>query len=808
MKGINSILLLYLWRMKTLFDTEQTDEPKGNDNQAVNEFAYLDELNPVQRQAVEQMEGPVMVIAGPGSGKTRVLTYRIAHIIKKGTAPYRILSLTFTNKSAREMKERIEKIVGQDAARQLWMGTFHSIFARILRVEAEKLGYPANFTIYDTQDSKNLLKNIVKEQNLNPDIYKPNVVYNRISNAKNNLISPQAYKAHAGLMENDRHNNVPQIAELYERYLRRCRQAGAMDFDDLLVNMYGLLKRLPEVLEKYQNKFQFLMVDEFQDTNLAQYLIIRTLAGKHKNICVVGDDAQSIYAFRGATIENILSFEKDYKNVKTFRLEQNYRSTKAIVRTANEVINHNKNQITKEIWTSNDDGDKIKLIEAANDTDEAKMVAGSIFETRLRNHFRNEDFAILYRTNAQSRLFEEALRKQNIPYRVYGGLSFFQRKEIKDMMAYLRLTVNNNDEEALRRVINYPKRGIGKTTTDKMAAFAAAEQKPLWEIASNIHLYQFSPRVKTGVGAFVNMIRLFMKHVQKEDAFALAQRIGRMSGLNKELHSDKSVEGISRQENIQELFNSIKEFTDSKKEEAVEQPDGSFAAADSSLGAYLQEVSLLTDMDENEEDSDNKVKMMTVHSAKGLEFPAVYIVGLEEELFPSKRSKTQSDIEEERRLFYVAITRAEKQLSLSYANCRYKFGNLVYSEKSRFVEEISPLHLEMLGGKPSVQERSFGSSNAYDSFKDSIGNNVRSAEKRRREQQLKQYQPPAELIKNFKASPIPLIKEGSTILHLRFGMGEVLKVEGAADKPIALIEFEHHGEKKIMLKFAKLMVVG
>ncbi len=796
--------------MKTLFDIEQTDEPKGNDNQPENEFAYLDELNPVQRQAVEQITGPVMVIAGPGSGKTRVLTYRIAHIIKKGNAPYRILSLTFTNKAAKEMKERIEKIVGEQAARQLWSGTFHAIFARILRVEAEKIGYPSNFTIYDTQDSKNLLKNIIKEQNLNPDIYKPNVVYNRISNAKNNLISPQAYKAHAGLMENDKHANVPKIADLYGRYMRRCRQAGAMDFDDLLVNMYGLLKKVPEVLEKYQNKFHFLMVDEFQDTNLAQYLIIRTLADKRKNICIVGDDAQSIYAFRGATIENILSFEKDYPNVKTFRLEQNYRSTKAIVRTANEVINYNKKQIAKKIWTSNDDGDKIKLIEAANDSDEAKIVAGSIFETRLRNHFKNEDFAILYRTNAQSRLFEEALRKRNIPYRVFGGLSFFQRKEIKDMMAYLRLTVNNNDEEALRRVINYPKRGIGKTTTDKMAAFAVAEQKPLWEIAANIQLYQFSQRVKTGVGGFVNMIRLFMKHLQKEDAFELAQRIGRMSGLTKAIHSDRSVEGISRQENIQELFNSIKEFTDSKKEEAVELEDGSFAAADSSLGAYLQEVSLLTDMDQGEEDSNDKVKLMTVHSAKGLEFPAVYIVGLEEELFPSKRSKTQSDIEEERRLFYVAITRAEKQLTLSYANCRYKFGSLVYSEKSRFVEEISPLYLDMIGGKPAARERRFGSSSSYESFKesDSIGNNVRSAQKRNLQKKRAAVQPSAELVKNFKASPVLQIKPGCQVLHLRFGMGEILRIEGAADKPIAVIDFEHHGEKKIMLKFAKLMVVG
>ncbi|MFK7905475.1 MAG: ATP-dependent helicase, partial [Chitinophagales bacterium] len=767
--------------MNTLFDIEQTDEPKGDDNQVVNEFAYLDELNPVQRQAVEQIEGPVMVIAGPGSGKTRVLTYRIAHIIKKGNAPYRILSLTFTNKAAKEMKERIQKIAGEQAAKQLWSGTFHAIFARILRVEAEKIGYPSNFTIYDTQDSKNLLKNIIKEQNLNPDTYKPNVVYNRISNAKNNLISPQAYKNHAGLMENDKHGNVPKIAELYGRYMRRCRQAGAMDFDDLLVNMYGLLKKVPEVLEKYQNKFHFLMVDEFQDTNLAQYLIIRTLADKRKNICIVGDDAQSIYAFRGATIENILSFEKDYKNVKTFRLEQNYRSTKAIVRTANEIINYNKKQIAKKIWTDNDDGDKIKLIEAANDTDEAKIVAGSIFESRLRHHFKNEDFAILYRTNAQSRLFEEALRKRNIPYKVFGGLSFFQRKEIKDMMAYLRLTVNNNDEEALRRVINYPKRGIGKTTTDKMAAFAAAEQKSFWEIAANIHLYQFSTRVKTGVGGFVNMIRLFMKHLLKEDAFELAQRIGRMSGLTKAIHSDRSVEGISRQENMQELFNSIKEFTDTKQEEAVEQEDGSFAPADSSLGAYLQEVSLLADVNDKEEDSNDKVKLMTVHSAKGLEFKAVYIVGLEEELFPSKRSKTQSDIEEERRLFYVAVTRAEKQLSLSYANCRYKFGSLVYSEKSRFVEEISPMYLDMLGGKPAARERKFGSSSSYESFKesDSIGNNVRSAQKQNLQKKRLAVQPSAELVKNFKASPVSQIKQGCQVLHLRFGMGEILRIEGA-----------------------------
>ncbi len=803
--------------MKTLFDFEPTEQPKKDETPVVptikkeeapipEDFDYLSGLNEIQRKAVEHIEGAVMVIAGPGSGKTRVLTYRIAHIIKQGNRPYRILALTFTNKSAREMKERIQKIVGEQAAKQLWMGTFHSIFARILRVEAEKIGYPSNFTIYDTQDSKNLIKNIVKEQNLNPDVYKPNVVYNRISNAKNNLISPKAYEAHAGLMENDRHNNVPKIADLYGRYLRRCRQAGAMDFDDLLVNMYGLLKRVPEVLEKYQNKFRFLLVDEFQDTNLAQYLIIRTLAAKYKNICIVGDDAQSIYAFRGATIENILSFEKDYPKGTTYRLEQNYRSTKAIVRTANEVINNNKKQLAKQIWTSNEDGNKIKMMVAANDTDEAKMVAGSIFETRLRNHFKNEDFAILYRTNAQSRLFEESLRKRNIPYRVYGGLSFFQRKEIKDMMAYLRLTVNQNDEEALRRVINYPKRGIGKTTMDKVAALAAAHEIPIWKVVSEIHLHKFSTRVKTAIGGFVNMIRLFIKHLEKEDAYELAKRIGRMSGLLKSLHSDKSVEGISRHENIQELFNSIKDFTDSKKEEAVEQEDGSFEAADSSLGAYLQEVSLLTDMDENEEESDDKVKMMTVHAAKGLEFKAVYIVGLEEELFPSKRSKTQSDIEEERRLFYVAITRAEKQLTLSYANCRYKFGNLIYSEKSRFTDEISPFHLDIVGGKPSNKRR-FESSSSYGSFKDSIKSNVRMAQNKSLQGKKPSYETPAELIKNFKPSPVSQIKPGCKVLHLRFGMGKVINVEGAKDKPIAMIQFEDNGEKKIMLKFAKLMVV-
>ncbi len=760
-------------------------------------FDYLNELNKVQRAAVEQTEGPVMIIAGPGSGKTRVLTYRIAHLINLGKAPYNLLSLTFTNKAAREMKERIEQIVGGEAAQQLWMGTFHSIFARILRIEAQHLGYPTNFTIYDTEDTKKLIAAIVKERGFNSDIYKPNVVYSRISNAKNKMISPAAYQTNLQLKARDEIDGLNRIEDLYALYIKRCRRAGAMDFDDLLLNMYYLLAKFPEVLQKYQHKFRYILIDEFQDTNFVQYAIVKKLVGEGRNICVVGDDAQSIYAFRGATIRNILNFEKDYPKLNIYKLEQNYRSTKNIVQVANTIIKNNKNQIAKQIWTSNQEGQKINLIKAATDTDEGKLVADSIYETRLRHHFKNEEFAILYRTNAQSRIIEEALRRRGIGYKVYGGLSFFQRKEIKDMMAYLRLTVNPHDEEALRRVINYPKRGIGKATIDKIAITADKMDKPIWDILLKINGFKLATRTKKSIISFVNLIRNFKQRQAKESAYELAKYIGRLTGLVQELHNDKTVEGLSRFENLEELFNSIKEFVDNKVRENLEKPND---RVDDSLGAYLQEVSLLTSMDTGEESAE-QVKLMTVHSAKGLEFPCVYIIGLEDKLFPSARSmKSVQDLEEERRLFYVAVTRAKEKLVLSAAMSRRKFGAIQYSDISRFVQEIDPNYLKIVGGKPTF---SGYKSDSYDAFKKS--ENIRNSIKNAKNQQQKK---PIAPIKDFKPSNPADIQVNSVVVHNRFGKGTVLSIDGRGDRRMAIIAFEHAGEKRILVRYAKLMIVG
>lgn len=765
------------------------------------DFSYLEALNEVQRQAVATVEGPVMIVAGPGSGKTRVLTFRIAHLINLGYKPYHILSLTFTNKAAREMKDRIQHIVGNHA-KSLWMGTFHSVFARILRIEAETLGYPSNFTIYDTEDAKNLLKQIIKERNLNKDLYAPNLVMGRISNAKNNLLTPTAYLQNEQLKLADAAAKRPQIGELYRIYVNRCRQAGAMDFDDLLIKMYELLYHHPDMAAKYQQRFKHVMVDEFQDTNFAQYAVIKKLAEKHENICVVGDDAQSIYAFRGATIQNILNFEKDYKALKTFKLEQNYRSTKHIVEIANEIIANNQNQLKKKIWTGNDTGQKIRLWRASGDTEEAKQVAESIHVTKLREHFKNEDFAILYRTNAQSRVIEEALRKRNIPYRVYGGLSFYQRKEIKDLMAYLRLTVNPYDEEALRRVINYPTRGIGKTTLTKvMGAAVQLKQRP-WDILVNIGRYQLATRTKQSIKNFVQLIKHFTEMMQKMNAYELAKYIGKTTKIVQKLHTDKSVEGISRYENIQELFNSIQQFVESKQSEKVYEQDEetgeTIVSTNDDLGGYLQEVSLLTNMDGDDDDND-KVKMMTIHSAKGLEFPCVYIVGLEENLFPSQRSIKANDVDEERRLFYVAVTRAEKNLHLSYATARPKFGSLQYAEPSRFLQEIPQQYVELIGSKPQT---SIYKSDSYQSFSNSMKNSIKSA--KQRFQSGNTPKPP--VIPNFKPTNPSLLKEGMQVLHQRFGLGKLTAFSGRGDKRMAVIVFEQYGEKRILLRFAKLMV--
>jgi DNA helicase-2/ATP-dependent DNA helicase PcrA len=763
---------------------------------------YLDELNPTQRAAVEQTDGPVMIIAGPGSGKTRVLTYRIAHLIQSNCAPaYQILALTFTNKAAKEMKARVEKIVGETAAKQLWMGTFHSIFARILRSEAEKIGYPSNFTVYDTDDAKSLIKTIIKEQNLSDENYKPQQVLSRISYAKNNLLTPESYLQNEQCMATDLQAGRPMLGNIYKAYYRRCRQAAAMDFDDLLIKMYILLQQNPDVLEKYCAKFSYVMIDEFQDTNLAQYAIIQKLSSVHRNIAVVGDDAQSIYAFRGATIENILHFEHDYNkhNLKIFKLEQNYRSTASIVELANCIISHNQRQIPKQIWTSNETGGKVRHITAASDGEEAKIIADLLAEERLRYHFRNDDIAILYRTNAQSRPIEEALRKQGIPYRIYGGLSFYQRKEIKDMMAYLRLCVNRYDEEALKRVINYPSRGVGDTTLEKMGQLALKNNIRLWEVAAHIdQVSSIQQRQKSAIWQFVQLIESFATRLPTINAYEMARIIGSESGMVTDLYNDKTPEGLSRYENLQELFNSIKEFTDNKREIVADTPDGN----DATLGSYLQEVSLLTDMD-NEEHEQGTVKMMTVHAAKGLEFGCVFIAGMEEGLFPSQRAaQNATEIEEERRLFYVAVTRAEKRLTMSTALCRYKFGELQYSQPSRFMSEIPAQILEVGGIRPAAHLVPLSDLDRAETGVNSIRQNINSIKKQ-------QTTPiaPIVLLPDFKAAEPHKIKEGMTVMHQRFGRGKVFLVEGAGEKRMAHIRFEAQGEKRILLKFAPLMIV-
>ena len=619
-------------------------------------MSYLDELNEAQRAAVENVDGPTLIVAGPGSGKTRVLTYRIAHLLKLGVDSFSILALTFTNKASESMRNRIEKIAGSDG-RNLYMGTFHSVFARILRVEAPRIGYPSNFTIYDTEDAKSLLKTIIKEQGLDDKIYKPNQVLNRISGAKNALITPQRYAADPELLTEDRHAQKPAMSQIYKLYTERCFKSGAMDFDDLLLNIHIILERFPDALYKYQHKFRYVLIDEFQDTNYLQYSIVRKIADVFQNITVVGDDAQSIYAFRGATIDNILNFEKDFPELKVYKLEQNYRSTQNIVKAANELIHKNKNQLKKEIWTQNDKGEDIKIVRTPSDNEEGRWVADSIMELKMREHHKNNEFAILYRTNAQSRAFEESLRRHNIPYKIYGGMSFYQRKEVKDLLAYLKLTVNHYDEEAMKRVINYPARGIGQSTIDKVNILAANENKSAWDILENIADHDFTARAKTSIEEFVLMIKSFTALSTSKNAYELASHVGKTTRLIAELYNDKTVEGVSRFENVQELLNSIKEFVE---EDVLQEDEVIFT--DKNLGTFLQNVSLLTG-DEKEAENLDTVKLMTIHSAKGLEFPVVYVVGVEENLFPGAQSLySLEDLEEERRLFYVAITRAESRL--------------------------------------------------------------------------------------------------------------------------------------------------
>ncbi len=769
--------------------------------------AYLAELNDAQRAPVLQKDGAMIVIAGAGSGKTRVLTYRIAYLMSKGVDPFNILSLTFTNKAAREMKNRIAKIVGNSEAKNLWMGTFHSIFAKILRFEADKLGYPSNFTIYDTQDSQSVIRAIIKDFRLDKDVYKYKQVYSRISSYKNSLITVKAYFQNPELREADAMSKKPRMGDIYQEYVERCFKAGAMDFDDLLLKTNELLNRFPEVLHKYQNRFRYILVDEYQDTNHSQYLIVKALSDKFQNICVVGDDAQSIYAFRGANINNILNFQKDYENVEMYRLEQNYRSTKNIVNAANSIIDKNQTKLEKVVWTANDEGPKIVVNRLLTDGEEGRYVASSIFENRMQNQLQNKDFAILYRTNAQSRSIEDALRKKEIPYRIYGGLSFYQRKEIKDVLAYLRLLINPKDEEAVKRVINYPTRGIGQTTMDKLNIAANQYDKSIFEVIENIdHLnLGINSGTRNKLKNFVNMIKSFTILAENADAFTVADTVAKKTGLLQELKKDGTPEGIARIENIEELLNGVRDFVEEQKE---------LADANGSLAEFLEDVALATDMDKDTGD-DDRVALMTIHLAKGLEFPYVYIVGLEEDLFPSAMSmNTRSELEEERRLFYVALTRAEKQAYLTYTQSRYRWGKLVDAEPSRFIEEIDDEFLDYMipqddyKYKPLIDTDIFGEVDKSKLRTKKPKNGTPPPSHKPTESQLRKLrklkpaaaEPP-------KATNNIQLEAGNKVEHMRFGKGKVLKIDGVGQDKKAEIDFENGGIKKLLLRFAKLKML-
>ncbi len=763
----------------------------------------LQELNDKQREAVIKTEGPLMVVAGAGSGKTRVLTYRIAYLLQNGVDPFHILSLTFTNKAAREMKGRIGKLVGWSGARSLWMGTFHSIFARILRIESNHLGFPSNFTIYDTDDSKSLMKSIVKSQNLDPKIYLASFVLSRISSAKNNLISVKAYKENTELTNQDKSTGRPQIAMLYELYQRKLFQSAAMDFDDLLFKINVLFRDHPSVLHKYQQKFKYILVDEYQDTNFSQYLIVKKLAANNENVCVVGDDAQSIYAFRGANIENIINFQKDYPSLVTVKLEQNYRSTQNIVNAANTVIHNNKSQIFKKVWTENPIGEKIKLLRASSDREEGNMVAHQIFQDHRNEQVALDAFAVLYRTNAQSRSIEEALRKLNLPYRIFGGLSFYKRKEIKDLLAYFRLSINLTDEEALKRIINYPARGIGKTTLDKIQIASAKNAIPIWEVLMQINdlSLEINSGTRNRLKEFANMISSFRAQMSKLNAYDLAQEIGKSTGLLSELYKDKTPEGVGRFENIEELMSGIKEFVESEVTE-TELHEQKLRTLDE----YMQDIALLTDADENDKDDKPKVSLMTIHQAKGLEFPFVHIVGVEENLFPSMMSlQSRADLEEERRLFYVALTRAERKVSISYAETRYKWGKLDFCEPSRFIDEIEEQYMDM-PRKPNF---------TFDNRSKTMGGGIRIkartvSEKPKRTSYKKIESTTSNVVNrptsSHQASNPDDIQIGMQVEHQRFGKGEVLQMEGVGSNKKAKVKFKD-GTKQLILRFARLRVV-
>ena len=767
---------------------------------------FVDELNNAQKEAVLHKTGPLMVIAGAGSGKTRVLTFRMAHLMQQGVDAFNILALTFTNKAAREMKHRIATLVGASEAKNLWMGTFHSVFAKLLRVEGHRLGYPNNFTIYDTQDSQRLISSIIKEMGLDTELYKYKQIQSRISSYKNSLITVKAYFNHPELMESDAMAKRPRLGEIYQNYVDRCFRAGAMDFDDLLLKTNELLTRFPDVLARYQDRFRYILVDEYQDTNHSQYLIVKALADRYQNICVVGDDAQSIYSFRGANISNILNFQKDYDGVALYRLEQNYRSTQTIVEAANTVIAHNKNQIEKKVWTDNDFGAPITVHRSPTDAEEGRFIAASIWETQHQEHKKPSEFAVLYRTNAQSRAIEDALRKRDIPYKIFGGLSFYQRKEIKDVLAYLRLIINPQDEEALKRIINFPARGIGDATIDKLTLAAFEHQISLFDILLRLDegLLSVNGGTRAKLEEFARMIQSFQVLEQQVDAFELAAQVVKKTGLLLEFKKDGTPEGVAKMENIEELLNGIKDFVEGQQE---------IADARGALSEFLEDVALATDMD-RDIDGEERVALMTIHLAKGLEFPVVYIVGLEEDLFPSAMSmNTRSELEEERRLFYVALTRAEQKAYLTYAQTRYRWGKLVDAEPSRFIEEIDEKYLEHTVPLTSYRYKSVIDQDIFGEVDHS---------KLRTQKPIagippKSNQPSAaQLQKLRKIKPdigIPVdrgnalaldLQVGQWVDHPRFGQGVVKSMEGLGNDQKADIEFEHGGSKKLLLRFAQL----
>ena len=782
-------------------------------------MSFLDELNPIQRAAVVNIEGPVLVIAGPGSGKTRVLTYRIAHLLQSHVPPREILALTFTNKSAREMKDRIEKVVGA-SAQQVWAGTFHSVFARILRYEADKIGYPSSFTIYDTDDTTSVLKAIIKEMNLDPTVYNPSAVRSRISLCKSNLITPPLYRQNVEMMQQDRTARKPYLVDIYEKYIARCFRSGAMDFDDLLYQLYRLFQQNPDnVLDKYRKRFRYIHVDEFQDTNFLQYGILRQLVkyeGSPENIFIVGDDAQSIYAFRGATIDNILDFEKDYPSLKTFKLEQNYRSTHHIVAAANEVISYNRRQLQKTIWTDREERQKIKLLKCVTDDEEARRVADLILEQKHRYHLPNSDIAVLYRTNAQSRKFEEHLRRLNLAYRVFGGMSFYQRKEVKDLVAYLRLAVNPRDEEALRRAINFPTRGISDTTMEKLSAVAGAANIPMWEAMLSPAL-EVTDRARKAMAGFRNMVEDWQRRAATESAFKLAAEIFRKSGLHELFKSDTSPEGIGRLENVNAVLDAISEFVDSHQNAPMTTNDEmttndpmtineAMSANEGSLAAYLQTITLLTDADEKKE-GDDFITLMSVHAAKGLEYKSVFVTGLEEQLFPSFMSlEDPKGLDEERRLFYVAITRAKEFLTITFAQNRYRYGQIRANEPSRFLEEIDLKNFDLVGGMGAAR---IGTP-AFNSAQEGRSSRGASVSGNFANPRILKMSPPATAaLANFHASPVEDLVAGVTVAHQKFGEGKIISVEGPKENRVATIQFtnDEMSERRIVLKFAKLQVL-